>query len=424
MKIPPSSLPDEVRDEIERLTKVVTDDLIALRRDLHAHPELGGAEIRTTRVLLDRLRSGGLEPEVLTTGTGVRCDVSGTEHVGAGSGPVDTGTVADGQTLPGVRTVALRADIDALPIADEKDVPYRSTAPGVCHACGHDVHAATVVGAGLVLGELARAGRLPGRVRLLFQPAEEVMGVGAADVVAAGVLDGVERIFALHCDPREDVGRVGLRIGGITASADQVSVRLTGRGGHTARPHLTADVVFALGDLITRLPAALSRRIDPRAGLSLVWGRISAGTTSNVIPDRGEVSGTVRCLDVDAWAEANALIPQLVHEIVAPYGVGCHVDYTRGVPPVVNEVVSTHLLAAAARSVLGTDAVRPTEQSLGGEDFAWYLEHVPGALVRLGVRRPGNEQVDLHRGDFDADERSIGIGVSVLATTALLALQR
>ncbi len=414
MKTPPSSLPDEVRDEIERLTKTVDDDLVALRRDLHAHPELGGAEIRTTRVLVDRLQAAGLAPEVLTTGTGLRCDVGGSAAVAA-SGRRDR---------PAVRTIALRADIDALPIADEKDVPYRSTVPGVCHACGHDVHAATVVGAGLVLAELARVGLLPGRVRLLFQPAEEVMGVGAADVVAAGVLDGVERIFAVHCDPREDVGRVGLRIGGITASADQVSVRLTGRGGHTARPHLTADVVFALGDLITRLPAALSRRIDPRAGLSLVWGRISAGTTSNVIPDRGEVSGTVRCLDVDAWAEANALIPQLVYEIVAPYGVGCHVDYTRGVPPVVNEVVSTHLLAAAARSVLGADAVRPTEQSLGGEDFAWYLEHVPGALVRLGVRRAGSEQVDLHRGDFDADERSIGIGVSVLATTALLALQR
>lgn len=423
MKIPPSSLSDEVRDEIERLTKTVVDDLVVLRRDLHAHPELGGAEIRTTRLLVDRLGAAGLAPAVLPAGTGVRCDIEGTTPMdtGTATGP---GTDAGGRGDRVVRTVALRADIDALPIADEKDVPYRSRVPGVCHACGHDLHTATVVGAGLVLAELSREGLLPGRVRLIFQPAEEVMGIGAADVVAAGVLDGVERIFALHCDPREDVGRVGLRIGGITASADQVSVRLTGRGGHTARPHLTADVVFALGDLITRLPAALSRRIDPRAGLSLVWGRISAGTTSNVIPDRGEVSGTVRCLDVDAWAEANSLIPQLVHEIVAPYGVGCHVDYTRGVPPVVNEVVSTHLLAAAARSVLGADAVRPTEQSLGGEDFAWYLEHVPGALVRLGVRRAGSEQVDLHRGDFDADERAIGIGVSVLATTAMLALQR
>ena len=407
LPIAPALFPDTV-DEIERAAKPYDDELIALRRDLHAHPELGGSEVRTSRMLVDRLTAAGLVVRPLAGGTGLLCDVEGTKN-------------RLGPDRPR-RTVALRADLDALPLVDEKDVPYRSTVPGVCHACGHDVHTATVLGAGLVLADLARQGLVGGNVRLVFQPAEEVIGAGAPEVIAAGALDQVERIFALHCDPREVVGRVGLRVGGITASSDQVTVRLTGRGGHTARPHLTADVVYALGEVITRLPAALSRRVDPRAGLSLVWGRVTAGTSSNVIPDRGEVSGTVRCLDLGVWDATGALVTRLAEEIVAPYGVGCVVEYVRGVPPVVNERSSVAILAAAARSILGTPAVRSTEQSLGGEDFAWYLEDVPGALLRLGVRPADEEIPDLHRGDFDVDERSIGIGVRVLVASALLAL--
>jgi len=408
LPIAPALFPDTV-DEIERAAKPYDDELVALRRDLHAHPELGGSEVRTSRMLVDRLTAAGLVVRPLAGGTGLLCDVEGTKN-------------RLGPDRPR-RTVALRADLDALPLVDEKDVPYRSTVPGVCHACGHDVHTATVLGAGLVLADLARQGLVGGNVRLVFQPAEEVIGAGAPEVIAAGALDQVERIFALHCDPREVVGRVGLRVGGITASSDQVTVRLTGRGGHTARPHLTADVVYALGEVITRLPAALSRRVDPRAGLSLVWGRVTAGTSSNVIPDRGEVSGTVRCLDLGVWDATGALVTRLAEEIVAPYGVGCVIEYVRGVPPVVNERSSVAILAAAARSILGTPAVRSTEQSLGGEDFAWYLEDVPGALLRLGVR-PADEEIspDLHRGDFDVDERSIGIGVRVLVASALLAL--
>lgn len=407
LPIAPALFPDTV-DEIERAAKPYDDELVALRRDLHAHPELGGSEVRTSRMLVDRLTAAGLVVRPLAGGTGLLCDVEGTKN-------------RLGPDRPR-RTVALRADLDALPLVDEKDVPYRSTVPGVCHACGHDVHTATVLGAGLVLADLARQGLVGGNVRLVFQPAEEVIGAGAPEVIAAGALDQVERIFALHCDPREVVGRVGLRVGGITASSDQVTVRLTGRGGHTARPHLTADVVYALGEVITRLPAALSRRVDPRAGLSLVWGRVTAGTSSNVIPDRGEVSGTVRCLDLGVWDATGALVTRLAEEIVAPYGVGCVVEYVRGVPPVVNERSSVAILAAAARSILGTPAVRSTEQSLGGEDFAWYLEDVPGALLRLGVRPADEEIPDLHRGDFDVDERSIGIGVRVLVASALLAL--
>jgi amidohydrolase len=292
----------------------------------------------------------------------------------------------------------------------------------VCHACGHDVHTTALLGAGMALHDLHTQGRLPGRVRLIFQPAEEVMPGGAQDVVTAGGLAGLERVFALHCDPSLDVGTVGLREGPITAASDSVHVRLTGRGGHTSRPHLTDDLTFALAKVVTDVPAALSRRVDPRAGLSVVWGVVRAGVARNVIPSLGELAGTVRMLDVRAWDVAEETVTRLVHEVVAPYGVRAEVEYVKGVPPVVNEPVSAELLEAAAIAVLGAEAVRPAEQSMGGEDFAWFLEEVPGALLRLGTRTPGGPTYDLHQGDLRIDEAAVPIGASLLARVALEAL--
>ena len=398
-----------IPSDLAELAKAYDDELVALRRDVHAHPELGRAEVRTTRVLRERLELAGLRPRVLPSGTGLTCDI---------------GT--------GQRSVGLRADIDALPVEDLKDVPYRSTVDGVCHACGHDVHLAAVLGAGLVLADLEREGRLPGRVRLVFQPAEELTPGGALDVLAASGAEGLERIFALHCDPRTEVGKVGVRTGAITAAADEVVVRLHGPGGHTARPHLTADLVYALGEVITGLPAALSRRVDPRSGLSVVWGRVRAGTASNAIPRTGEVSGTLRCLDQAVWQRAPELVAELVAAVVAPYGVRAEIDHRRGVPPVVNDATSARMFAAAARELEGPDAVVVAEQSLGGEDFAWFLHRMPGMLARLGVAAPPEAEVglrrpemrggDLHQGAFDVDERAIGVGVRVLAGAALHAL--
>ena len=309
----------------------------------------------------------------------------------------------------------------AMLAAAAKQVPYRSTVPNVCHACGHDVHTAITLGAGLFLARHASAGRLRGRVRLIFQPAEEVPG-GALDVLAAGGIASADRIFALHCDPRLDVGKLGTRVGPITAACDKITVRVTGPGGHTARPHLTADLVYALGKIVTELPAALSRRVDPRSSLSLVWGRVSAGTAANAIPDDGIAEGTVRCLDDEAWHEAPDLLKALIESVASAYGVIADLDYQRNVPPTVNEPTSTAMLAAAAKQVLGADAVVSTPQSMGGEDFAWYLESIPGSLARLGTRRPGSaEDIDIHQAAFDVDERAIGIGVRVMAAVALTA---
>jgi amidohydrolase len=389
-----------LRPQLDSFLAENENDLIAFRRDLHMHPELGFAEHRTTARLIDELTAAGLRPKRLPKGTGLICEV------GNGDGPV----------------VGLRADIDALPLADEKDVAYRSTVPGVCHACGHDVHTTILLGVGRFFARQAAAGLVPGKVRLIFQPAEETPG-GALDVLAAGGIAGVDRIFALHCDPRLEVGHLGLRVGPITAACDKVNVRVAGPGGHTARPHLTADLVYALAKIVTELPAALSRRVDPRSSLSLVWGQVSAGSVANAIPDDGIAQGTVRCLDDEAWHSAPELMKMLLDSVASAYDVKAELDYVRGVPPTVNEKTSVDMFRTAVSAVLGEDGATGTPQSLGGEDFGWYLESIPGALARLGVAAPGMAGAyDLHRGTFDVDERSIGIGVRIMVATALTAL--
>jgi amidohydrolase len=241
-------------------------------------------------------------------------------------------------------------------------------------------------------------------------------------VIAAGALDGVGHVYGLHCDPTVDVGAVGLRVGPLTGAADALTVRLTGRGGHTSRPHLTEDLTYALAKLVTELPGVLSRRLDPRAGASLVWGMVRAGSAKNVIPASGEVSGTLRMLDALAWADAEALVRELVGQLLAPYGVGAEVTYVRGVPPVVNEPASTEMLHQSIVDVLGPEGVVSTTQSLGGEDFAWYLESIPGAMGRLGTRTPGGPTYDLHQGDLRIDERAVAVGAKVLAAAVLTTL--
>jgi amidohydrolase len=392
----------DLEGELDAFLSGHEPELIEFRRDLHAHPETGYHEYRTTRRIALRLEAAGLKPAILPKGTGLTVDIG----KGSSVGPV----------------VALRADIDALPINDEKDVPYRSLTRGACHACGHDVHTAILLGTGLFLARAAAARALPGKVRLIFQPAEEVAG-GAVDVMAAGGIASVDRIFALHCDPRLDVGKIGTRTGPITAACDKLTVKVTGPGGHTARPHLTADLVFALGKIITELPAALSRRVDPRSSLSLVWGRVSAGSAANAIPDDGLVEGTVRCLDDAAWHEAPDLVKALLESVASAYGVVPEISYQRNVPPTVNEAISTAMFEAAADRVLGPDSITEAPQSLGGEDFAWYVDSIPGALARLGTRTPGSAaDFDIHQAVFDVDERAISYGVRLMAATAMTAM--
>ncbi|MFI1365892.1 amidohydrolase [Streptomyces griseochromogenes] len=398
-----ADLPGDVLPGV--LSESLHAELVAFRRDLHMHPELGNQEFRTTAAIKERLERAGLRPRVLATGTGLICDIG----------------LPEGQR-PAVPLMALRADIDALPIPDTKtDCPYRSTVPDRAHACGHDMHTAVVLGAGLVLADLHAKGLLPRPVRLLFQPAEEVMPGGALGAIKDRVLDGVGRILAVHCDPKVDAGRVGLRHGAITSAADRLDVALDGPGGHTARPHLTTDLVTAVARVAVDVPAIVARRVDARSGLALTWGRIESGHAPNVIPQHAELSGTIRCLDLEAWREAPDIVHAAIDEVATLHRAKSEITYVRGVPPVVNDRESTDLLRRAMVARRGLQSVESTEQSLGGEDFSWYLEQVPGALARLGVRAPGDRTVrDLHQGNFDADESAITVGVELFTAAVLL----
>ena len=374
------------------------DELVAFRRDLHAHPELSHAETRTSARVSARLSAAGVRVRPLA-GTGLIADI----------GPVD----------PAYR-VALRADLDALPLAERTGLPFASQIDGVCHACGHDVHVAAVLGAGLALQQHAESLAARGlAVRLIFQPAEEVTPGGALTVIAQGGIEDVDTIFSIHCDPTLDVGLVGLRAGPITSATDSVTISLRGRGGHTSRPHLTQDLIYALGKVVTDVPAALSRRVDPRAGVALVWGTVHAGSAENVIPSTGTVNGTLRMLDAQLWQDIGPLLEEIVHAVVSPYAVSATVDHVRGAPPVVNDADLVARLDNAASLMLGPDASTPTSQSLGGEDFAWYLQAVPGAMARLGTRTPGGVTHDLHQGDLVVDERAVAKGAALLAGAVL-----
>lgn len=389
---PEPASPDRL---LEQFLEGHHDELVAFRRHLHSHPELSGAEFETTALVAERLRAAGLEPRMLSSGTGLLCDI------GEGDGPL----------------VALRADIDALAMTDDKDVPYRSRVPGVAHACGHDVHTTVVLGAGLAL-----AGRLGnGRVRLIFEPAEETVPGGAVTVIEDGGLDGVSSIVAFHCDPKLDVGMVGTRVGAITSATDAVTIRLHGPGGHTARPQLTVDLVALVGRVAAELPAAVRARAPEGSEILLAFGAIHAGDAANVIPATAELRGSLRTPDAALWSRAPALLDEALDGLLAASGATWTVDYAQGTPPVLNAEAETLVLEAAVVDVLGPDALTEAPRSMGGDSFAWYLERVPGTYARLGVHdtRRGEERLDIHASTFDVDEGAIGVGVRVLVETAL-----
>ena len=260
---------------------------------------------------------------------------------------------------------------------------------------------------------MAAAPELPVGVRLIFQAAEELMPGGAIDAISAGALLGVSRIFALHCDPRLSVGRVAIIPGPITSAADSIEITLHSAGGHTSRPHLTSDLVYGMGTLITGLPGVLSRRIDPRHSTVMVWGAANAGVAANAIPQSGTLAGTVRTASRDTWLVMEDVVREIVSGLLAPLGIEHSLQYRRGVPPVVNEERCTQIVTHAIEAI-GPEALADTRQSGGGEDFSWYLEDVPGAMARLGVWSGIGPQLDLHQPTFDVDERALGVGVRVL----------
>lgn len=381
-------------DHIERLRAVVAAEAeaaVELRRAIHRRPELGHTEFETTATVVSHLRAAGLEPDVRESEIGLTIDIGDSEP-----------------------RIAFRADLDALPIHETSGAEYSSENPGIMHACGHDAHTAIAAGIARALA----ATDLPAGIRFIFQPAEECVPGGAVAMARDGVVDGLEAIVAFHVDPSTPVGTIGLRRGPITSAADRVRIRFEGPGGHTSRPHLTTDLVYAAAKVVTDLPLLVQHRADPRDPVALVFGTITGGTAENVIPTSIDVAGTVRMFDAELWRGMPPLIEKLVAEITAPLGATASVDYQRGAPPVVNDARVVDIVQRAAGRVLGPDGLLPTEQSLGAEDFAWFLEEIPGALIRLGAATPGRT-VDLHAADFDIDERSIAIGMLVGAAALL-----
>ena len=373
------------------------EGLIALRRNLHAHPELSGQEHATTDIVLQRLELAGLSPRRLSSGTGLLCEL-------------DAGQVAG-------RILALRADLDALGMHDEKDVPYRSQVPGVSHACGHDVHTTVMLGAALYFAH--HADELPGRLRMIFQPAEERVPGGALDAIADNALHGVDGIIGVHCDPKVDVGRIGLKAGPITSAADIARILLTGPGGHTARPEETVDMVTLAGRIVSELPHNVASALGGPENVKLVFGAIHAGDAANVIPTNCELRASVRTPSVHVWERMSDVVRDELEKLLAGTDAGWELDYTHGVPPLVNAEVVTDIVRRAATAEFGTDAVTPAVQSWGGDDFAWFTREVPGTYIRLGVHNfeAGGPRLDLHAGRFDVDERAIAVGVRTVVAS-------
>ncbi|AVZ40861.1 MULTISPECIES: M20 family metallopeptidase [unclassified Dietzia] len=373
--------------------------LIGWRRHIHTHPELSYEETETTDYIEGELRSMGLRPTRFRIGTGLWCDVP----------------AAEGATATDV--VALRADIDALAMSEDSGESFASEVDGVAHTCGHDGHTAMLLGA----AEMLVADPPPRPVRLIFQPAEETMPGGAKECVEEGVVEGVDRILALHCDPHRRVGEVGVTGGAITSSNAKIGVTVHSNGGHTARPHETQDTVFALAQIVTGVTAVVDRTIDPRSGTVLTWASIKAGGTApNVIPDSGQLWGTLRSADRDVWATAEPVVRGAVESIAATYGLRAEVEYVQGVPPVVNDQACADLAASAVEQVLGPDGVGTAVQSSGGEDFAWYTEEIPGVYLRLGVWDGESEETDLHHPGFVLDEAALPHGARIFDAFARL----
>lgn len=368
-------------------------EVIAWRRHIHRHPETSNNEVETTNFIARKLEEYGLNPQRFPQ-TGLMVDIGPDTEQGR---------------------LAFRADIDALPVTEVTGLEYTSENPGAMHACGHDVHTTIALGLACALADFERAHSLPLGVRVIFQPAEEVWVGGATDVIEWGALEGVNSIFAVHVEPKLRVGRIGVRAGAITSATDVVELEIKGPGGHTSRPHLSADVVYALGKVITELPALLSRRVDPRTGTVLVFGQVNSGYAPNAMPESGTLTGTMRTADIGIWRGMQALFSELVEQVLAPVGVEHELTYHRGVPPVLNDDVSTALLASAAQAI-DPQSVVQAPQSSGGEDFSWYLEHVPGSMARLGCWSGEGEQHDLHMGDLNVDERCIGVGVKLFGS--------
>jgi amidohydrolase len=392
MTAAPDPLPELVRDVHPRV--------VERRRDFHRHPELAYQEVRTSGIVREWCAGLGLE---MKTGVG------------------ETGVIATLRGAKPGRTVALRADMDALPVREANECDYASVRPGLMHACGHDAHTAMLLGVASVLGALRE--RLAGEVRFLFQPAEEGAG-GAVPLIEAGALDGVELVLGQHMGPEHATGTVAVSRGPAMAAADFFTLKVIGRGGHGAYPHLTVDPVPIAAQLVLALQTIVARAVDPLAPAVVSVGTIRGGFRDNVIAPEVELAGTVRTFDAALRREMPAHVERIARGVTAAHGARYELAYNLQYPPVVNHEPAARLVERAGREVLGDGGVKVVPPSMGGEDFAFYLERVPGCFYWLGCRAPDRrEAANLHSPTFDLDENALAHGVHVMARAAMRFLE-
>lgn len=388
------ALDEEVRD--------IDPEVVEIRRRLHREPEPSGAEFGSVEMLRERLQAAGLGCRVV---------------------PARNGMLVDGPAVDGASKIAFRADLDALRLHDAKTVAYRSRHDGVMHACGHDAHTAIAAGVSLLLQRLERRGSLPWPVawRAVFQPSEET-ATGAVEMIEQGALEDVSTIFALHVDPSRKVGTAGVRDGALTASCDELLIRATGRGGHAARPHESHDPIAASAQLLTAIYSLIPRSVDSQNPVVVTIGRIQGGYNANVIPEQVEMEGTLRTLDPIVREATREKLRRLTRGLSEASDVTLEIFFSQGLGAVLNDTGANGLLRRAAQRTLGPRNVEEVPRpSMGGEDFAAYLERVPGAMFRLGVNSGDSPAAPLHSPLFDIDERALGYGMRIIARAVILA---
>ncbi len=382
--------------QIKDIVQTLTPRLIEIRRHLHAHPELSGQEYQTAAYVAGVLSSCGLQVQEAVGKTGVIGELAGK----------DTAR----------RLLAIRTDMDALPIQELTNLEFASRTPGVMHACGHDLHTTLGLGTAMVLSQLTEP--LPGKIRFLFQPAEEI-AQGASWMIQDGAMEGVEAIFGVHVFPSIPARSVGIRYGALTAAADDLEILIQGESGHGARPHEAIDGIWIAAQVITTLQQAISRTQNPLHPIVLTIGKIEGGRAHNIIADRVKMVGTVRSLHPDSHKNLPQWIENIVANVCNTYGAKYQVNYKRGVPSVQNDPTLTHILEQASREAWGSDRVEIIpEPSLGAEDFSMYLQHAPGCMFRLGVGHNDKPNYPLHHPRFEIDEAAIATGVVTLAYAA------
>jgi amidohydrolase len=370
-------------------------EIVELRRLLHQYPEVAHREFKTHKILLEHLERLGIEIRAPVAGTGIVADIRG-----KGRG----------------KTVALRADIDALPIKEENDVPYRSLNDGFMHACGHDAHMSMVYGAALVLNDMRD--KLDGNVRLIFQPAEEEGTLGGAKpMIEEGALEGVDYILGMHVWPELPEGTVGYRSGPFFAAADTFHLDIIGKGGHGAKPDMTVDPIVVSSKVIDALQMISSREIDPLEPVVVTVGSIHGGTAHNIIPDRVEMKGTVRTMNPKTRDTMEARMRRIIGGITSAFNASYSLNYIYGYPVLVNDRNVTEIMRSNLENLVGKERVVEARQTMGGEDFAYYLQKVPGTFLLLGVYNEKLGYVNsVHTSRFNLNEDILPLGSAIFVS--------